>query len=201
ALFACADADIELRDLAEDSAENDNGPDLCDQQKRLPARIRNMLKAPGHAHEAQLIKRHEGEIEADEPAPEAGLAPSFVKGEPERLHKPVVNTRKRAEHDATNDDVVKMGDKECAVGAHEIARRHRQQYAGQTAGDERDDEADCKQHRRSKHDPAAEHREQPVEDFGAGRHRENGRYNPEDIADVVTSAEPEDMMRPNHEPK
>src|SRR5262245_11140776 len=34
--FARAEADIELRDLAEDSEENDDGPGLCDQQQRLP---------------------------------------------------------------------------------------------------------------------------------------------------------------------
>jgi hypothetical protein len=69
--------------------------------------------------------------------------------------------------------MVKMSDQERAVVDHEIDRRHRQQYAGQTAGDKGDDEADGKEHRRLKHDPAAEHREQPIEDFDAGRHGDN----------------------------
>ena len=92
ALLARADADIELRDLAEDAAENDDGPGLRDQQQRLPARVGDVLQAPGHAHQAQHIERHEGEIEADEPAPEAGLAEAFVEGEPERLREPVIDS-------------------------------------------------------------------------------------------------------------
>src|SRR6516165_11390893 len=81
--LARADADIELRDLAEDSAENDDGSYLRDQQQRPPARIGDMLQAPGHAHEAQLIKGHESQIEADDPAPEAGVAEAFIQGESE----------------------------------------------------------------------------------------------------------------------
>src|SRR5262249_19053490 len=84
--------------------------------QRPPARIRNMLQAPSHAHEAQLIKRHEGDIEANNPAPEAGLAPSVVEGEAKRLREPVIDPRQRAEHDAANDDVVKMGDQETGGG-------------------------------------------------------------------------------------
>src|SRR5262245_11251128 len=126
AALARADADIELGGLAENAAENDDGPDLRDQQQRLPARIRDVLQAPGHAHEAQLIKGHESEIKADEPAPEAGLAPSFVEGEPKGLGEPILVASERAEHDAADNDIVKMRDQEGAVMDLEIDRGHRQ---------------------------------------------------------------------------
>ena len=87
------------------------------------------------------------------------MTKAFVEGEPKRLREPVVDTRQRAEHNAANDDIVEMGDQERAVVDHEIDRRHRQQYAGQAADDKGDDETDGEQHRRPKHDPAAEHRE------------------------------------------
>src|SRR5207245_6414453 len=108
AALARADADIELRDLAEDAEENDDGAQLRDQQQRLPARVGNVLEAPRHAHHAQDIERHEGEIEANEPAPEAGLAEPLVKGKSERLGEPIIVARHRAEQHATDNDVMKM---------------------------------------------------------------------------------------------
>src|SRR6267143_202912 len=59
ALLARLGADIELRDVAEHAAENDEGPGLRDEQQRLPARVGDVLQAPGHAHQAQHIERHE----------------------------------------------------------------------------------------------------------------------------------------------
>src|SRR5215831_1751440 len=82
--FAGADADIELRDLAEDAEEDDDGAGLGDKQQRLPARVGDVLQAPRHALQAQHIERHEGEVKADQPAPEARLAPALVEGEAER---------------------------------------------------------------------------------------------------------------------
>src|SRR5262249_7302545 len=102
-------ADREMRDRAEEYAEDDDGPDLRDQQQRPPAWIGNVLQASGHAHQPQLIKGHEGEIEADEPAPKAGIAPSFVEGKPKGLGEPILVASERAEHDAADNDIVKMG--------------------------------------------------------------------------------------------
>src|SRR5262249_57424550 len=109
---------IELRDLAEDSDKYDDGPGLCDQQQRLPTRVGNVLQAPGHAYQSQRVERRKRHPEADEPAPEAGLAPTFVEGEAERLREPVGDTRQRAEYNAANNDIMEMGDLECAVVKH-----------------------------------------------------------------------------------
>src|SRR6185312_4547046 len=97
--LARANADIELGALTKNAADNDDGPGLRDQQQRPPTGIGNVLKAARHAHQTQRIERREREIEADKPAPEAGVAEAFVEGEPESLRKPVVDTRQRAEHD------------------------------------------------------------------------------------------------------
>src|SRR4051794_4182456 len=79
-----------------------------------------MLHTPGHAHQAQHVERHEREIEADQPAPERGLAPAFVEREAERLGKPISVACHHAEHDAADDDVVEMRHQEQAVVQLEI---------------------------------------------------------------------------------
>src|SRR5215475_8837351 len=82
------DADVELCDLAENGEEDDDCTDLRNQQPGPPTRIRDVLEAPGHAHQAQGVERHEGEIETDQPEPKAGLAQPLVEGEAERLWQP-----------------------------------------------------------------------------------------------------------------
>src|SRR5438034_47575 len=121
-----------------------------------------MLEAPRHAHHAQDIERHEGEVEADEPAPEAGFAQSLVEGESERLGEPIIVAGHRAEYDAADDDVMEMGDQKDAVVEHEVDRWNGQQNAGHAADDEGDHEADRPQERGPEHDPTMEQREQPV---------------------------------------
>ena len=81
---------------------------------------------------------------------------------------------------------------------HEIDRRHRQQGARQAADDERDHEADGKQHRRPKHDPATEHCEQPIEDLYARRHRDDRRHDSEESVNVGARSHGEEMMQPDH---
>src|SRR5262249_3246229 len=111
---------------------------------------------------------HEGEMEADEQAPEAGLAEALVKGEAERLRKPVIVARQHAEKDAADDDVMEVGDQEHAVVEHEVNRRDGQQHARHAADDERDNEPGQEQHGRSKYDPPTKHCEEAVEDLDAG---------------------------------
>ena len=72
----CADRHDELHDLADDARQNDDGTDRRHHQPRLPSENVVMLHAPGHAHQAQHIERHESEMEADEPAPERTPCPS-----------------------------------------------------------------------------------------------------------------------------
>ena len=65
-----------------------------------------LAEPTGDAHEAKRIKRHEGEVEADEPAPERHLAPERVELETKRLGEPKCYCREDAEDDAADDDVV-----------------------------------------------------------------------------------------------
>ena len=123
----------------------------------------------------------------------------FVEREAEGLGKPVSVSGESAKHDATDDDVMEMRDQECAVVQHEIDRRHRQQNAGHAAEDERDHECDQPNHRRLELDLAAEHREQPVENFDARRNGDDRRHNPEECVDVGAGAHGEKVMQPDHE--
>src|SRR5262249_20390311 len=77
-LFAGADRHDELHDLTGNSRENDSNTGRGDQQPWLPGDDVIMLQAPRHAHQAGHIKRHESEMEADEPAPERPPAPALV---------------------------------------------------------------------------------------------------------------------------
>ena len=56
-----------------------------------------------------------------------------------------------------------------------------------------------KQHRRLEHDPTTEHREQPIEDLDAGRHRDDRRHDAEESIDVGARAHGEEVMQPDHE--
>ncbi len=132
-LLAVADADHELRDLQHDAGQDDGRADRRDQQPGMPCRHVVVLHAPRHAHEAQDVERHEGQVEADEPAPERGLAQALVQAEAERLGEPVGVAGEGAEQHAADDDVVEVRDQEQAVVQHEVGRRHRQQHAGHAA--------------------------------------------------------------------
>src|SRR5205085_9467158 len=79
--LAPADADDELRDLQDYSDQNDGRAAGRDQQPRPPSCDIVVLHATGHSHQAQNVERHEGDVEADEPAPERGLAEAFVQPE------------------------------------------------------------------------------------------------------------------------
>ena len=59
-----------------------------------------MVQATGHAHEAEDVERHEGHVEAHQPAPEGALAPLLVEGEAERFREPEGEAGQVAEHRA-----------------------------------------------------------------------------------------------------
>src|SRR5262249_18414358 len=98
----------ELHDLTDDTGENNNGTSRSHQEPRLPGDDVVVLQAPRHAHQADHIERHEGEVKTDEPAPERTPAPAFVERETERLREPIDVAGEGAEHDAGDDDVMKV---------------------------------------------------------------------------------------------
>src|SRR5580658_10152797 len=119
-LLTMSNADSELGNLQGDSGENDGRAKGRDQQPGAPFRDIIMLHPAGHSHQAQDVQRHERDVEADEPAPERGLAKSLVQPETERFGKPIIVAGERAEEHSTDDDVVEMGYQEKAVVQHEV---------------------------------------------------------------------------------
>ena len=115
----------ELRDLQGDAAQDDQGADARDQQPGVPLGPIVVLHAPRHALEADHVKRHEGDVEADEPAPEGGLAEPLIEREAEGLGEPVGVAGEGTEHHAADDHVVKVRHQEQAVVQHEVRRRAR----------------------------------------------------------------------------
>src|SRR5262249_2418227 len=89
----------ELDNLADNTSENDDSTGRGNHQPRLPGENVIMLQAPRHAHQADHIERHEGDMETNEPAPECSRAPAFVEREAERLGKPIHVAGEYTEHD------------------------------------------------------------------------------------------------------
>ncbi|KAG1402222.1 hypothetical protein G6F59_012932 [Rhizopus arrhizus] len=195
-LLAVADRHGHLDDLAQDAGADDEGTCSGHQQQRLVGRVDGALQTTGHAHEAQHVHRHEGHVEADEPAPERALAPELIEAEAEHLRPPVGDAGEHAEHHAADDDVVEVGDQEQAVVQHEVDGRDRQHHAGHAADGEGDHEADGPQHGRGELHATAEHGEQPVEDLHAGRDRDDHRRDAEEGIDVGTRAHGEEVTMP-----
>ena len=79
----------ELHHLERDADRDEHRADGRDQQPRLPLGHVVVLHAPRHAHQAEHVERHEGDVEADDPEPERRLAQALVQPEAERLGKPV----------------------------------------------------------------------------------------------------------------
>src|SRR5205823_2416321 len=85
--MTAANAHGELRDLQDYPGQDDRGAAGRDQQPWTPTGDVVVLHATGHSHEAHDIERHEGDVEAGDPAPERGLAQSFVQPEAECFRK------------------------------------------------------------------------------------------------------------------
>src|SRR3984957_4607915 len=110
-----ADANNKLHHLTEDAGQNRYGAQLRDEEPRMPFGHVVMLHSPGHAHEPHDIERHEGQVEAEKPTPECGLAPPPVAPEAERLREPEGVSGEHSKQHAADDHVMKMGDLEKAV--------------------------------------------------------------------------------------
>ncbi len=81
---------------------------------------------------------------------------------------------------------------------HVVRTRYGQQNAGHAAHGEGHHKAQGPQHRCGELHAAAEHGEQPAEQFYPGRHRDNhGRYTEEGV-DVGTRAHSEKVVQPDH---
>ena len=158
-----------------------------------------MVQAARHAHEAQHIERHKGDEEAGDPAPEGTFAQTLVQLEAEGFREPEGEASQIAEHRATNDGVVEVGNQEQAVVQHVVSTRYGQQNAGHAAHGEGHHKAQGPQHRRGELHAAAKHGEQPVEQLHPGRHRNDHGGHAEERVDVGTRAHGEEVMQPDHE--
>ena len=103
------------------------------------------IEALRHSHKAENVQRHEGQTEADDPAPEGPSAPLFLETKAERLWEPVLIAGEIAEQCAGDQQVVEMRHSEC--GVVDASRYHREQKARDTAYEERDDKPERKKHR------------------------------------------------------
>src|SRR5580693_2345792 len=113
--------------------------------------------AARHTEIAQPVLNQERGVKTDERQPEMQLAQPLVEQPAGHLREPEVDTGERGEHDGAEQHVVKVRDHEIAVGDVEVQRRAGQQHTGQPTQQERDHEADRKQHRRLKAQLALPH--------------------------------------------
>jgi len=85
-----------------------------------------VLHATSHPLETDDVERHEGDVEANGPAPERGFPEPLIQHETKGLREPVGVAGKDTEYHATDDHVVKVRHQEQAVVKHEVRRRHGQ---------------------------------------------------------------------------
>ncbi len=198
-LIAIANADVELDYDRQDAHADDHRPHQRDDQIGMPIGMIIMIHPARHALEAEDIERREGEPVAHQPAPEGDLPPELIEGEAEHLGEPEAHAGEASEDHAADDDVMEVRHEEQRVVQHEVRARHREQHARHATDRERDHEAHRPQHRRMIADAAAEHREQPVEKFHAGRDRDDARHDAEEGIDVGARAHGEEVVQPHEE--
>jgi hypothetical protein len=121
------------------------------------------------------VHRAEREVHADDHEPEVPACPTLVEHLAEHLRPPVVDAGEEAEHGATEDHVVEVGDDVVGVGLLGVG--------GATAWVTPDrppmvnmrDQADREQHRVENHSLPPHMVSGPVDDLHAGRHRDEHR--------------------------
>ena len=95
--------------------------DAATTKQRLPGRVVVVVHAARRAHEAEDVERHEGHVEADQPAPERRPCPSrSFSRKPNDLREPVGDAGQVAEHHAADDHVVEVRHQEQAVVQQEV---------------------------------------------------------------------------------
>src|SRR5260370_36073666 len=99
-------------------------------------RVRIMLHAPRRTHEAQHVERREGEVEAEEPAPEHRFTKPLIQRESKGLRKPISDARHDTEDNATNYHIVKVRDQKQTILKNKVGRRNRHEATGHTPHDE-----------------------------------------------------------------
>ncbi|MNQ82062.1 hypothetical protein D3C85_971040 [compost metagenome] len=198
-MLALANRHEHLLQQEPDAQHDQRGASQRDQQVGLPFGVVVVVQAARHALEAQDVQGHEGHEETDEPAVERVAAQALIQREAECLREPVRHARDTTEHHATDDGVVEVGDQEQAVVQHEGHAGDGQHHAGHAADDEDDHEAQRPQHRRRDAQAAAVDGEQPVEDLGPGRDRDDHCRDAEEGIDVGPRSHGEEVVQPDQE--
>ena len=107
--------------------------------------------------------------------------------------------KKEAEKKGYKINIMEVSDKKKAVAKFEIVRRNGQQDTRHATYDESEKKAQRPKHRRRIDNPATEYRKHPVEDFHAGRHRDDHRRDTEGGIHIGSRAHGEKMMQPDRE--
>ncbi|MBG9885479.1 hypothetical protein ABE10_02525, partial [Bacillus toyonensis] len=178
-------------------AEND-GADRRDLVLPCPVVVPRVVGVTTrHAVHAQPMLDEEGHMEADEQHPEVDVAQAFVEHASGPLRPPEVEAREHREHHGAEHHIVEVGHHEVGVGQEEVQRRGRQDHTGESAEDERDQEAQREHHRRLEGDRSSPHRADPVEDLHTRRHRdEHGHQGEEGQQDRPRDVH---MVRPHRD--
>src|SRR5271167_2358732 len=117
--------------------------------------VRIVLHAPRRTHKSQHVQRHEGEIEAEEPAPEHRFAEPLIQRETEGLGKPITDARHDTEDNSTNRYIMKVRNQEQTVVQNKVRRWDRHEDTGHSPDDEGHHEPDGPVDRYGEADAAA----------------------------------------------
>ena len=149
--------------------------------------------------EAGDEQREEGQVEEDEHRPEVDLPESLVQLVAGHLGHPVVDAAEEGEDEAAHDRVVEVRHREEAAVRRHVARRVREEHAGESADQEVEEPREGEQHRHRVADPASPERHHPAEEREAGRDRDQLRREHVERAHVGVDAADEQVVLPHEE--
>ena len=169
--------------------------------------------APRHAQKAQIMHREIDQIGSDERDPEMQLAQRNVPHPAGDLGIPVVDGSEDNQDGGHAHHHVEVGDHEIGARKRDVHADIAKEQAGQSAIDERKDEADGEQHRDREMNVALPQGQHPIVDLegsgdgddqrGDGEQESEIRIHPADIHVVRPHDEAEatdDHKRPHHHP-
>src|ERR1700692_4830629 len=122
-----------------------------------------------------------------------------MQPEAKGLGEPIGVASHYAKDHATDDYVVKMSDEKQAVVKHEVGWWDGHEHTGHAPDHERDHEAYCPMHRYRESYASAIHGKKPVENFDAGRHRNDHGGDAEEGVHVGACTHGKEVMQPDHE--
>src|SRR5690606_13913369 len=189
-------AEYDLDQEACDTQCDQESTEGSDDEPDLQRGVLKVVETACHTHEAQDIQRCKGEPETNHPEPERAFAPERIQLVAKGFGEPVGDGSKDTEHHTANNHVMEVSNQEQTVMQHKVCRWDCQHHTSHTADDEGQHEGDSPHHGQFEANAATIHGEQPVEDLGASRDRNDHGGDTEERVHTGTCTHSEEVVQP-----